>query len=85
MLEKCDVDSRVEMWVGEDFHLTNILTDSLTTQLCRAVTSSKLDFMRFFPLPFIIASLVFGLPIQSAEHKSLTPDTFTQSIASGYW
>ncbi|KAI0250506.1 thioredoxin-domain-containing protein [Lactifluus subvellereus] len=41
--------------------------------------------MRLFPLLLVIASLAFGHPVQSAEHRFLTSDTFTTSIASGYW
>ncbi|KAI0269411.1 thioredoxin-domain-containing protein [Gloeopeniophorella convolvens] len=37
------------------------------------------------PLSLLIASLAFALPVQSAEHKLLAPDTFNDSIASGYW
>jgi hypothetical protein len=33
----------------------------------------------------LIAALASSLPVEGAEHKQLTPDTFGTSIAEGYW
>jgi hypothetical protein len=41
--------------------------------------------MRLLSLSLLIASLAFALPVEGAEHKLLTPETFTQTIAKGYW
>ncbi|KAI0301939.1 thioredoxin-domain-containing protein [Multifurca ochricompacta] len=41
--------------------------------------------MRLLSFSFLIASLAFALPVKSADHKLLTPDTFNKSIATGYW
>jgi hypothetical protein len=42
--------------------------------------------MRLLSLSFLVASLAFALPVQSAERKLLlSPDTFGETVASGYW
>jgi hypothetical protein len=39
------------------------------------------------PLSFLllIASLVSALPVEGAEHKLLTPESFSNTIVKGYW
>ncbi|KAH9065077.1 thioredoxin-domain-containing protein [Lactarius deliciosus] len=41
--------------------------------------------MRLLSLSFLVASLAVALPVQSAEPKLLSPDTFGETVASGYW
>ncbi|KAH8999546.1 thioredoxin-domain-containing protein [Lactarius akahatsu] len=41
--------------------------------------------MRLLSLSFLVASLAVSLPVQSAEPKLLSPDTFGETVASGYW
>lgn len=94
IVEKRDVNSRGELWIIEAFHQVNLPTISLTPL---SLTKSSLPCLRvpighgitgfMQPLSFLllIASLAFALPAKSAEHKLLSPDNFSKTIAKGYW
>jgi hypothetical protein len=41
--------------------------------------------MQPFSFLLFIASLAFALPAKSVEHRLLTPDNFSKTIAKGYW
>jgi len=91
MIEKRDVNRRVELWIIEAFHLANLPTIPLapaykiTKSLLRAIGYGITGFMQPFSFFLLIASLAFALPAKSAEHKSLASDNFDKAIAKGYW
>jgi hypothetical protein len=93
--EECDVHGRGEMWISEAFHLANLPTVSHFIPLIKFVVASvKKTTIGFVsaagmmqPLSFslLVAALAFSLPVEGAENKQLSPDTFSKTITTGYW
>ena len=90
--EERDVNRRGEMWISEAFHLTNLptishqgLQNSALSCLLLYTYTVTADFMQPLSFLLLIASLAFALPVEGAEHKLLTPESFSNTIAEGYW